>query len=385
MHGDHRPARNPPILIVDDERNNLIALEALLEPLLCRIVRADSGSEAVEISRAEEFAAIIMDVRMPGLDGFATASFIRQDPRSACTPILFITAHDDIDIAELTRTYGDTGQVDCLPKPFDPEILCAKVRWWLELYRKGAQVLDLEHAMDVARAQAQSKDDVLAIVAHDLKGPLCAMRLNMDRLRDETADGMGDPAYLHSVRARVERAFRSIDAMTRIVDDLLDSAKIESGTLQLNLGPHHFDEIVAQAVDLLQPLAEQKRIELGMSSHRAGKALCDRDRMLQVFSNLIGNAVKFSPPGGRVEVEATESADAVVVCVRDNGPGIPSAELPNLFQKYWQGSREVHQRGVGLGLAIAKAIVVAHQGRIWVDSQPGEGSRFFLSIPRSVT
>jgi signal transduction histidine kinase len=104
--------------------------------------------------------------------------------------------------------------------------------------------------------------------------------------------------------------------------------------------------------------------------------------MLQVLSNLVGNAVKFTPTGGRVEIETAGSADTVVVCVRDTGPGITSDELPRVFQKYWLGERQPARKGLGLGLAIAKEIVLAHHGRIWVESQPGEGSRFFFSIPR---
>src|SRR6266567_1650389 len=121
----------PPVLVVDDNPGNLLALEAVFESLNCRVVRARSGSDAVERCRAEEFAAIIMDVRMPGLDGYAATSFIRQDPRSARTPILFMTAHDDVDLAELTRTYGQSGHVDSLRKPCDVDVLRSKVRWWL--------------------------------------------------------------------------------------------------------------------------------------------------------------------------------------------------------------------------------------------------------------
>jgi signal transduction histidine kinase len=366
----------PLVLIVDDNPNNLVALEALLEPLDCRVIRAETGFAAVERSRDAAFAAIIMDVRMPGLDGFATASFIRQDPRSVGTPILFVTAHDDLDIVELTRRYGVTGNVDALPKPFDPDALCAKIRSWVDLFRKGLQVHELERAVDAARAQARTKDDIIAMVAHDLKGPLTALRLDMHRLRDETADES-------SVRRRFDRGCRNVDAMTRIVDNLLDSARIESGTLRLDVAEHAFGPIVTQAVELLQPLADQKGIRLAPSVGHAGTIPCDRDRMLQVLSNLVGNAIKFTPAGGRVDVDVTDSTDAIVVCVRDTGPGIAPDELPYLFQKYWQGNRQAHPSGIGLGLAIAKEIVVAHEGRIWVDSQPGEGSRFFVSIPRA--
>jgi signal transduction histidine kinase len=375
----------PPVLIVDDDPGNLIALEAVLESLDCRSVRADSGHEAVERTRAEDFAAIVMDVRMPGLDGYAAASFIRQDPRSSSTPILFITGQQDIDVARLTQLYGNTGQVDSLQKPFEPDVLRAKIRWWLELFRRGQQVDQLERAMDSAEAQARTKDDVLAIVAHDLKGPLAALKLSTGILRGQAVDGVAEPKFLAALNRHIERALRNIDAMTTIVDDLLDSARFASGTLQLDLAPHPFDDIVAQAIDLLEPLAHQKKVALETGSPSLGTTtLCDRDRMLQVLSNLVGNAVKFTPPEGRVQVELMASDDALIVCVRDSGPGIANDQLPFVFQKYWQGNRKSDQKGVGLGLTIAKEIVLAHRGRMWVESQPGVGTRFFFSIPRVV-
>ena len=363
----------------------MLALEAVLESPDCRLVRADSGHEAVERTRAEDFAAIVMDVRMPGLDGYAAASFIRQDPRSSSTPILFITGQEDVDVAKLTQLYGNTGQVDSLKKPFEPDVLRAKVRWWLELFRKGRRLNKLERAMDFAQAQAQTKDDVLAIVAHDLKGPLTALKLSTENLRGQVVDGAAEPKLLAALQRHVERAIRNINAMTTIVDDLLDSARFASGTLQLDLAEHPFDPIVTEAIDLLEPLALQKRIVLEKSSpNLASTTLCDRDRMLQVLSNLVGNAVKFTPPEGRVQVELVASDSELIVSVRDTGPGIANDQLPFVFQKYWQANRKSDQKGVGLGLTIAKEIVVAHRGRMWVESWPGEGTRFFFSIPRVV-
>jgi signal transduction histidine kinase len=374
---------SPPVLIVDDDPKNLVALEAVLDSLSCRVVRAESGSDAVERCHAEEFAAILMDVRMPGLDGYAAASFIRQDPRSAGTPILFITGHDNVDVAELTRTFGNTGQVDSLRKPVDPDLLRAKIRWWLEAFRKGVQVHELEKAMDSFRAQSRTKDDVLAIVAHDLKGPLFSVKLSMESLRNATVDGVGEPAYLAAVRRYVDRASRNIARMTSIVDDLLDTARMESGELELELAAHSFDDIVAQAVDLLQPLAEQKKISLTFRGDATcGTARCDRDRIMQVLSNLIGNALKFTSAGGNVHIATTGEPEAVGVCVVDSGPGIASEDLPRVFQKYWQGSRHPGNKGVGLGLTIAKEIVLAHRGHIWAESEQGSGSRFLFSVPR---
>ncbi|HEX9297631.1 MAG TPA: hybrid sensor histidine kinase/response regulator [Polyangiaceae bacterium] len=371
----------PSVLVVDDDLGNLVAFEAVLESLICRPVRALSGSDAVERTRDADFAAIIMDVRMPGLDGYAAASFIRQNPRSASTPILFVSDHDDLDVAQLTGLYGNTGHVDSLQKPFAPEILRAKITWWLELFHREQHVQALELAIHRAQAQARSKDDVLAMVAHDLSGALTAINLSTAKLRREAMGSGADSKLLGTVERHVELVRHNAHRMTMIVADLLDNVRIASGTLRLDVGLHAFEDIVAQAVDLLRPLAEQKSIEMVVRGDGSRSVACDRDRMLQVLSNLLGNALKFTPSTGRIEIEMTSLDDALVVCVRDTGPGIASDELPLVFQKYWQGRSEVARAGVGLGLAIAKEIVLAHQGRIWVASDPGAGSRFWFSMP----
>jgi signal transduction histidine kinase len=378
------PDATPGVLAVDNDAGTMVALRALLEPLDCRVVCAQSGIEAISRTREETFAAIVMDIRMPGLDGYAAASFIRQHARSVSTPILFYSG-DDIDVAYLTRQYGNTGQVDSLQKPFDPEVFRSKLRGWLDLFRKQQHVHELEHAVDAAQAQARSKDDILAMVAHDLRGPLGVVKMSVAAMRRQLAIGVDESKSRESLRHQLDLADRTIDRMTRLVADLVDSVRIESTGLPLEVETHPIAEIIAQAIDLLCPLAEQKNVVL--STSRIGPSCsvrCDRDRILQVLSNLLGNAVKFTPPGGRIHVESTCSDDEVEICVRDTGPGIAPDQIPHIFDKYWQGNNRAVRKGLGLGLAIAKEIVLAHGGRIWVDSQLGEGSQFFFCIPRSV-
>jgi signal transduction histidine kinase len=372
----------PAVLVVDDDAGSLVAVQALLDSLDCRVVAARSGAEAVQRTRTDDFAAIIMDVRMPDLDGFAAASFIRQHRRSAAAPILFVSG-EDLDVAALTQRYGNTGHVDSLCKPIDIATFRSKIAAWLDLHRSRRQVRELEDAVDAARTEARSKEEVLAMVAHDLRGPLSALKLSTDAVRRQVAAGVDEGKLWPTVRRHFDLADRTIGRMVRMVDDLLDGARIQSTGISLELQLHDFDEIVAQTLELLSPLAEEKNLRLGADRRTTmGPVLCDRDRMLQVLSNLTGNAIKFTQPGGSIQIEATSSKDEIEVCVRDTGDGIAPDQLPHMFEKYWQAHRDGRTSGLGLGLTIVRGIVVAHGGRIWVTSQPGQGSQFFFSIPR---
>ena len=377
------PPGKPAVLVVDNDAGTLVALGALLDQLDCRVVYARSGAEAVERARAEDFAAIVMDVRMSDLDGYAAASFIRQHTRSASTPILFFSG-EDLDVAKLTRQYGHAGQVDSLQKPFDPEVFRAKIRGWLDLNRQEHHIRELEHVVDAAMSQARTKDDVLAMVAHDLRGPLGAIKFSVSAVRQHMAAGeQPSNKFTESVRRHLDLADRTVDGMAGMVSDLVDSVRMETG-LQLDRATHPVTSILEQAIELLSPLAEQKKVAVSMNLRGPACVIsCDRDRILQVLSNLLGNAVKFTPPGGKVQIETTCSEGGVEVCVTDTGPGIAADQLPHIFDKYWQGQTRANHKGLGLGLAIVREIVQAHGGRVWVDSHVGEGSRFFFSLPRA--
>jgi signal transduction histidine kinase len=378
------PTNLPAVLIVDNDPGNLLALESVLDRLGCRIVVARSGADAVALATADHFAAILMDVRMPGLDGYATGSFIRQHPQSAQTPILFISAQDDVDVARLTRMYGETGQVDSIQKPVAPEVLRAKVRTWLQLFQNDQRVQELEQAMTFVQVDARRKTDVLAMVAHDLKSPLSAIGVSVGTLRRQTQrDDLVISKLLVSVSHHLDLVDRSVARMNVMVRDLLHAARMDSAPLELELSLHQMHDVVDQALGLLRPLAEQNQIGIEYDRReRDAAVMCDRDRVLQVLSNLLGNAVKFTAPGGTVEVQLSRSTDqGVIVCVSDTGPGIAADQLPFVFEKYWQGTHTSKRQGTGLGLAIAREIVLAHNGKIWVESLPGTGSRFYFSLP----
>jgi signal transduction histidine kinase len=383
------------VLLVDDIEANLLALEAVLKPLRCNLVRASSGEEALRQVLLREFAVLLIDVMMPGLDGLATAQLIRSRASTRHVPIIFLTGMD-LDARSMAQGYA-RGAVDYLVKPFDPDILRSKVAVFVELFLKNQELkaqTDLAKrrerealenrrlyetergARTQAEAVSRAREEAIAIVSHDLRNPISSIAANVDalkrRLQHRDPDGL---------LGRVEAVQRGVVRMNSLVSDLLDTARIQAGNL--SIAPHVEDvvAIVRQAADLLQPLLAEKQqhLDLRVPGHVLS-AHCDRERVLQVLSNLVGNAIKFSPAEATIAVEVSARANEVLVLVSDRGSGISAEQLPRIFEPYWQAAQERRQ-GLGLGLAIAKGIVEAHGTRIWAESRAGLGSQFFFTLP----
>jgi signal transduction histidine kinase len=377
-----RSGESAAILMVDDIPANLLALTAILEPLGHELVCAHSGAEAVDLALQREFALILMDVQMPMLDGFQTTRLIKRHPEARHVPVIFLTAINR-DAAHTFRGY-EYGAVDYLVKPFDPGILRSKVAVFIELFlrreqiRKQAELLQTER---VARAAAEAKiaarEEMLAIVSHDLGNPITAAITGSELIqRWSQANGY------EKVRQHADLVHRALERMHRLVNDLLDASRIEAGRLRIERQPHDVVDIVNQAVDLLVPIAAARSQKVNCALPDAGlTVLCDRHRIHQVLSNLGGNAIKFAPAESNIAVALITRDNEVECSVRDSGPGIRAADIPHIFDRYWQAAGQ-ERRGLGLGLAIAKKIVEAHGGRIWVASQRGEGSTFYFTLPR---
>ncbi len=240
--------------------------------------------------------------------------------------------------------------------------------------------LALDNAGLFRRSQdaVRTRDEVLRIVAHDLRNPLNAISLSAQRLdqllSSEAPDQTSTMRHLMVIRRSVQRS-------NRLIQDLLDVARLNGGTLSITRGPVDSASLVRQAVELQRPQANEQQIELeGRVSEMPGLIHADRDRLLQVFGNLMGNAIKFTPPGGRIIVQAAPSDHAVRFSVSDTGPGIPPEYLQSIFQPFWQ-ARAGGKEGAGLGLTISRGIVEAHGGRIWAESGGGRGTTFHFCIP----
>jgi signal transduction histidine kinase len=249
----------------------------------------------------------------------------------------------------------------------------------LELAGRAGLAADNARLYREAQEAVRTREEVLGIVSHDLKNPLGAMRLSTALLTQMA------PADESGARTRKHLATmeRSVERMDRLIRDLLDFARLRGGRLTVAPQPHDVRRLLEDALGLLEPLAVQKGVQLVVAPAAPGlEVSCDHDRTFQVFSNLVGNALKFTPEGGRVEVRARGASGWVHFQVRDTGPGIPLSAQPHLFEPYWQAEETAHQ-GAGLGLYITRGIVEAHGGALWVESTPGEGATFHFTLPRA--
>jgi chemotaxis family two-component system sensor kinase Cph1 len=236
--------------------------------------------------------------------------------------------------------------------------------------------IDLEQQIARAEEAVRARDDLVAVVSHDLKNPVNVILLAIRLLRTQ----LHEPAP-GAALATLVRLDRAALGMTALITDLLDLAKIEAGRFQVLPAPCEVRALVADAATLLEPGADERSVRLETSGVENASVFADRDRMFQVLGNLVGNAIKFSPRGGVVRIATTTAKGFTRFEVRDEGPGIASNLVPHVFDRYWQGMLTRTGQGSGLGLYIAKGLVEAHGGRIWVESSVGIGSTFYFTVP----
>jgi signal transduction histidine kinase len=230
-----------------------------------------------------------------------------------------------------------------------------------------------QEALETMRRAVAGRDQLMGMVAHDLRNPLSAIKI-----RAVVARKVTDP---EKTRAHMESIAAVAGRMEHLINSLLDAASIEAGRFTVEPAACDLDTLVDQCFEVFGVLAAGKSIRLEKSVEPPGVAvLADRERVLQVLSNLLGNAIKFTPDGGRITLSAAPKGDTVRFAVADSGPGIAPADLSHLFDRYWKHDKG-GTKGTGLGLFIAKGIVEAHQGRLWVESEPGRGTTFYFSLP----
>jgi signal transduction histidine kinase len=245
--------------------------------------------------------------------------------------------------------------------------------WWMghhlaKMYRRESD------AVRSAERALAARDQLLGIVAHDLRSPLSAIAMKVGILKRNPADA-------EKVRTQSESIWNVTMRMEYVIRSLLDAASVESGGFSIARARCDVEQMVRESVEMLASLASPKSVELTADLQQPGLSVsADRERVLQVLTNLVGNAIKFAFEGGKVEVSARPAGNDVRFSVVDTGPGIAPAHLPHVFDRFWKAETG-SKRGTGLGLYIAKSIVEAHGGRIWVESQLGQGAKFHFTLP----
>jgi signal transduction histidine kinase len=358
---------------VDDDRLNLHILSGILKPEGANIATACSGESAIEEYARFQPDLILLDVVMPGIDGFETCRRLRQIGGEACAPIIFITAKNESeDIVEGL----EAGGIDYLSKPFRPKEALARIRIHLQNKLLLAQQSKLVEQLNRANA---AKNRFLGMAAHDLRNPLVSIR----GLTEFLADGTVGPLTPDQIDL-VNLIHSTSQSMLTLVNELLDTAVIESGEQALNRQPTSLAELIANSVNLANIQSAKKGTVIRFAPEAAlARVLVDADKIKQVVDNLLSNAVKFSPPNSTEQVSLQSNADRISVWVRDQGPGIPPAEHGKLFQDFGRTSVQPTggEKSTGLGLAICKKLIAAHRGTISAENCPDGGCIFKFSLP----
>ncbi len=379
------------ILIVDDVPEKLLSLRVVLEGLGQTLICVNSGEAALRRLLTDDFAVILLDVNMPGLDGFETASLIRQRQRSEHTPIIFLTAFPDDTFA--ARGYS-LGAVDYILTPVIPEVLSAKVSVFVDLFRMSQQVkqqaeervaLAQEHAARVAAERAsRAKSEFLANVSHELRTPMNAIIGMTDLALEESLSPL--------VREHLEVVHSNARVLLELLNEILDFSKLESGKFTLDSVPFDLNEVIQELSETLSYRAADKGLELitRIADEVPDSLRGDPLRLRQILMNLLANAIKFTEAGRvtlEVSVESQTPREAKLrFSVTDTGIGISPQDQERIFAPFTQVDASSTRRhgGTGLGLAIASDLTRAMAGNLTLKSELGRGSVFSFVVPLAV-
>ena len=403
------------LLLVDDRPENLLALEAILEPLGQCLIRANSGPEALKHVLADEFAAILLDVQMPGMNGFEVAEIIKSRERSRTIPIIFLSAINKED-AYVFKGYS-MGAVDYVFKPFNPDVLRSKVAVFVDLYLKQREIqrqadqlregqkreLELEHRTSMLEAEARSaaklsqmneelhrrqlaleqamgaRNRFYASMSHELRTPINAV-IGYSTLM---LDNIYGPLNAKQ-KEGLQRSLRAARHLLELVNDVLDLSKIEAGKIELSLQPVMFPALIEDLFVTVRPLADEYGSSLTLEMETEPfNIVSDPRRVRQILLNLLSNAIKFGE-GKPIQVVCKRNEDkGVQLEVVDQGVGIANDDIARIFEEFVQVS-ESKQPGTGLGLPISRRLAQLLDGSLTVHSMPGEGSAFRLTLPASL-
>lgn len=354
------------VLVVDDNESARYAKMRLLTASGFRVVDAATGLDALRISQEQKPDVVLLDIRLPDIDGFEVCRRLRADPDTSSVTIIQITASLQRP-AQQVRGLNEGADM-FLIAPIDPNVLAATVRAMIRLRR----------AENALRQADRRKDEFLAVLAHELRNPLAPLRYGLQIFQQAE---LIDPA-LRNARQIMER---QVSQMVRLIDDLLEVSRINQNKLELRRAATTVEQVIDQAVETCRPGVEAAEHQLQVSlPDEPLRLYADRVRLAQVFGNLISNSTKYMEPGGTIRISARREGEQAVILVTDNGVGIAPDELSRVFEMFAQSRRETANQsgGLGIGLALVRRLVELHGGSVSAESPGvGRGSTFTVRLP----
>jgi signal transduction histidine kinase len=376
-HRNPYPSR---LLVADDNLLNRNLLSRQLTRYGHTVVVAENGEQVLEILREAPFDLVLLDMMMPVLNGYQTLEQIKEDPDLCRIPVIMISALDEMDA--VVRCI-ELGAEDYLSKPFNPMLLKARINACLEKQHLRKQETSLYRELEANYSRLKElesmRDSLTHMIVHDLRTPLTGIITSLQTM-PLLGDLNGDQSEM------LEMALENGETLLEMICDLLDINKMESGALKLDYEELKPAEAVGAAVKQVLKLIESKNLVLRVDVPESLPPLrADAGKLRRTLVNLLGNAIKFTPAGGRISVsaEALEESAKMVFTVRDSGRGIPKEAFAHIFEKFGQVTTGAacEKRSTGLGLTFCRLAVEAHGGRIWVESELGQGSAFFFELP----
>lgn len=355
------------ILAVDDTAANLQLLTGMLKERGYRVRPVTSGEMALRAIEAQLPDLILLDITMPGMDGFEVCRRIKANSAWADIPVLFISALNDTE--DKVKAF-QVGGVDYVSKPFQFEEVNSRVHTHLELQR---QKRELKKNFVALQELEHLRDSLTHMIVHDMRSPLTAVQLSLEMIDSQMAP---DDKDTHTI---LTGAQQSIYQLLELVSGMLDVSRMEAGKMELHRKMTDIVALAQDAVQVLRPLALGK--QLFCNSTEPVPAQVDPDLIRRVISNLLSNALKFTLPGGKVSVTVLRAGNNARVEVKDSGSGIAPEHHQLIFEKFGQVGQRTRVVGSGLGLTFAKMAIDAHRGEIGVISALGQGSTFWFQIP----
>lgn len=385
------------VLVVDDDSKKRTAIVSALEGMDIEIVTVSCGKDALRQLLIKDFAMVLLDVNMPIMDGFETATLIRSRPRSEHLPILFITS-DRLDDYERLKGY-QIGAVDYIFSPVLPQVLRAKVAVFADLHRLKEQSFRYSEELQIKNEKiarqntileegSRIKSEFLATMSHELRTPLNAIIGFSELLKDGVTGPLSNLQKEH-----IRLIYNSGQHLLSLINDILDLSKVEAGKLVLQPTLFNLKSMLENSLALFHEKANKSRLKLSLELEPTVCTLyADERKIKQILYNLLSNAVKFSREGGRVYLKTGltkkvnkegKEVSAIVISVKDEGIGIAKENFPKLFKPFAQidSSLTRHYEGTGLGLALVKRLVELHGGEITLTSQLQKGSCFSFWLP----